>query len=60
MRPGPGLKSRRGRVEARGALRYRAEGLLLHMPGRWRFMFDLALDDGVRGDPARAVVLNRG
>jgi len=23
---------------------YRAEGLLLHMPGRWRFIFDLSLD----------------
>jgi len=31
-------------VAARGAGLYRAEGLLLHMPGRWRFIFDLALD----------------
>ena len=31
-------------VAARGQGLYRAEGLLLHMPGRWRFIFDLALD----------------
>lgn len=31
-------------VAARGAGLYRAEGLLLHMPGRWRFIFDLVLD----------------
>ena len=34
----------RASVAARGAGLYRAEGLLLHMPGRWRFIFDLALD----------------
>jgi hypothetical protein len=33
----------RASVTARGAGLYRAEGLMLHMPGRWRFMFDLGL-----------------
>ena len=27
-------------VVAEGAGRYRAEGLLFHMPGRWQFVFD--------------------
>jgi hypothetical protein len=31
----------RATVTAEGAGRYRAEGLLFHMPGRWRFVFDL-------------------
>lgn len=26
--------------------RYRAEGLLFHMPGRWRLIFDLVTTDG--------------
>jgi hypothetical protein len=34
----------RATVAARGDELYHAEGLLLHMPGRWRFIFDLALD----------------
>ncbi|HEX6017311.1 MAG TPA: FixH family protein [Burkholderiaceae bacterium] len=37
----------RATVAARDAGRYRAEGLMLHMPGRWRFIFDLALDGRV-------------
>jgi len=28
-------------VVAEGAGRFRAEGLLFHMPGRWQFLFDL-------------------
>jgi hypothetical protein len=32
-------------VRALGDGRFRAEGLLLHMPGRWRFSFEL---DGLR------------
>ena len=34
---------------ARGRGAWHAQGLMLHMPGRWRFIFDLALDgrDGV-------------
>jgi len=31
----------RATVTAEGAGRYRAEGLLFHMPGRWQFVFDL-------------------
>lgn len=31
-------------VQALGDGRFRAEGLLLHMPGRWRFTFDLDSD----------------
>ena len=31
-------------VRALGEGRYRAEGLLLHMPGRWRFSFELSAD----------------
>ena len=34
----------RASVAARGPGLYHAEGLMLHMPGRWRFIFDLALD----------------
>lgn len=34
----------RATVAARGPGLYRAEGLMLHMPGRWRFLFDLQLD----------------
>jgi hypothetical protein len=29
-----------------GAGRYRAEGLLFHMPGRWEFLFELRGDGG--------------
>lgn len=38
-----GMNYRAG-VSARGDGLYRAEGLMLHMPGRWRFIFDLALE----------------
>lgn len=31
-------------VRALGDGRYRADGLLLHMPGRWRFLFELSAD----------------
>lgn len=31
-------------VRTLGDGRYRAEGLLLHMPGRWRLLFELSLD----------------
>ncbi len=31
-------------VRALGDGRYRVDGLLLHMPGRWRFVFDLSAD----------------
>ena len=31
-------------VSARGDGRYVAEGLLFHMPGRWRLVFDVAAD----------------
>ncbi|HEY6512190.1 MAG TPA: FixH family protein [Burkholderiaceae bacterium] len=34
----------RASVVARGPGLYHAEGLMLHMPGRWRFIFDLDLD----------------
>jgi hypothetical protein len=34
----------RASVKALGAGRYRADGLMFHMPGRWRFIFDLAVD----------------
>jgi hypothetical protein len=29
-----------------GLDRWRAEGLMFHMPGRWRFIFDLKTVDG--------------
>lgn len=35
-------------VQAQGDGRFRAEGLLLHMPGRWRFSFDLVTDGRVQ------------
>jgi hypothetical protein len=28
-------------LEAKGAGRYLAEGLLFHMPGRWQLLFDV-------------------
>ncbi len=31
----------RPEVKALGAGRFEAQGLMLHMPGRWRFIFDL-------------------
>lgn len=31
-------------VRVMGEGRYRADGLLLHMPGRWRLMFDVTAD----------------
>lgn len=36
----------RARVQALGGGRYRADGLMFHMPGRWRFVFDLQLPQG--------------
>lgn len=33
-------------VTALGGDRHRADGLMFHMPGRWRFLFDLTLEDG--------------
>jgi hypothetical protein len=33
-------------VAARGSGRYRAEGLLLHMPGAWEFRFDVRTAQG--------------
>lgn len=33
-------------VKPVGAQRYRAEGLLFHMPGRWRFLFEVELVPG--------------
>ena len=33
-------------VKPAGAQRYRAEGLLFHMPGRWRFLFEVELAPG--------------
>jgi hypothetical protein len=37
-------------VRALGDGRYRAEGLMLHMAGRWRLLFDLP---AANGQPAR-------
>ena len=37
----------RASVHELGDGRYRAEGLLLHMPGRWRLLFDLGADGRV-------------
>ncbi|MFT3818547.1 MAG: hypothetical protein QM750_13065 [Rubrivivax sp.] len=39
-------------IRALGDGRFRAEGLLLHMPGRWRFSFEL---DGLRLSQERDV-----
>jgi hypothetical protein len=36
----------RARVTPQGDGRYRAEGLLFHMPGAWRFVFDLERPGG--------------
>jgi hypothetical protein len=36
----------RARVAPQGAGRYRAEGLLFHMPGQWQFVFDLERPGG--------------
>lgn len=38
----------RPRVEALGGGRYRAEGLLFHMPGRWEFLFELRAAGGTQ------------
>jgi hypothetical protein len=35
-------------VQALGDGRFRADGLLLHMPGRWRFTFELGTDGRVQ------------
>ncbi|HEY6133970.1 MAG TPA: hypothetical protein VIW70_08335 [Rubrivivax sp.] len=41
----------RATVQALGAGRFLAEGLMFHMPGRWRFIFDL--DPGGGAPPLR-------
>ncbi len=38
----------RATVKGAGAQRWQAEGLMFHMPGRWRFLFELATPQGVR------------
>jgi hypothetical protein len=38
----------RAKVIPQGAGRWRAEGLMFHMPGRWQFVFDV--DAGGRRD----------
>lgn len=40
-------------VKATGERRYRADGLLLHMPGRWRFLLELEVA------PGQVIRLNR-
>jgi hypothetical protein len=45
----------RARVSATGDGRYRAEGLLFHMPGRWQLIFDV--DRGARTDRLTADVV---
>jgi hypothetical protein len=45
----------RARVSAAGEGRYRAEGLLFHMPGRWQLIFDV--DRGARTDRLTADVV---
>jgi hypothetical protein len=34
-------------ITRRGPLRWRAEGLLLHMPGRWEWVFELRAGDAI-------------
>ena len=36
----------RARVAPQGEGRYRAEGLLFHMPGKWQFLFDVERPGG--------------
>ncbi|NJN40058.1 MAG: hypothetical protein HC807_03220 [Gammaproteobacteria bacterium] len=43
-------------VVAEGEGRFRAEGLLFHMPGRWQFVFDLDLP-GAREQITQDLVL---
>lgn len=45
----------RASVTPQGAGRFRAEGLMFHMAGRWRFIFDLPAIDGAppAGAPPR-------
>lgn len=38
----------RPRISPAGAGRYRVEGILLHMPGPWQFVFDVRSGDTVR------------
>lgn len=38
----------RASVQPRGAGRYAAEGLMFHMPGRWRFTFELGSGSAVK------------
>lgn len=43
------------KVTALGGNRHRADGLMFHMPGRWRFLFELTLADGQVARLAREV-----
>lgn len=38
----------RASLKGTGEQRWLAEGLMFHMPGRWRFLFELATPQGVR------------
>lgn len=38
----------RATVKSIGAQRWQAEGLMFHMPGRWRLLFELTTPQGVR------------
>lgn len=46
----------RARVLPQGEGRYRAEGLLFHMPGRWQFLFDVDRPGGTERLAAEIVV----
>jgi len=46
----------RARVLPQGEGRYRAEGLLFHMPGRWQFLFDVDRAGGTERLAAEIVV----
>jgi len=46
----------RARVLPLGEGRYRAEGLLFHMPGRWQFLFDVDRAGGAERLAAEIVV----
>ena len=46
----------RARVLPQGEGRYRAEGLLFHMPGRWQFLFDVDRAGGSERLAAEIVV----
>ncbi len=46
----------RAHVAPQGEGRYRAEGLLFHMPGKWQFVFDLERPGGTERLTADVVV----